>query len=82
VPDPLPVLVDLPHPVEGDGVDDSFIILNFKEKMVLLGELDLPEGDQEDPVLHAVVVADVEIPFAELSVPLDAVQNILNGFHG
>ena len=73
MPNEPAIFMHLPNAVEGHPNHPSLRIDELKGLRVVWGELHFLKGRQDDPVIHAVKVAQREIPAPKLPVPADAV---------
>ena len=53
----------------------------LKRLRAIFGERDFLQRDQDDAVLGAIVIAQLEIPFREFRIPPDAVQQFVYRYH-
>ena len=82
MPYQFPVLVDFFNAMKGNAVNHSFVVKKFEDCMAFLGEDNLLQRYQDNPVLKSVVEADFEIALAKFVIPEDFVQQFPNGHHG
>jgi hypothetical protein len=81
VPYSLAVFIDFPNAVEGDAMVTALRVCEAEDLWVVFGESYFSKGDDDDTVLHAVKVAQFELPTAKFGVPADAVEQFADGGH-
>ena len=80
-PDEHAVSVNFFDAVQGHHARFAAAIEHLDGKMVAGAEADLPDSDDHDLVLHAIIVADPEIGSAKRFIPADAIQEVADGHH-
>jgi hypothetical protein len=81
MPNALTVLIHLPNAVKGHAMAPALRIDKPERLRVVLRKTHCPKRDDDNPALHAVKVAQLEVPAAKVGVPADAVQDFVNGGH-
>jgi len=81
VPNALCILVNLAHAMKWHAVDLTFGTHQFKRRGALLRKRQLLQRDRDDPVLRSIVIAQLEVPFGELGIPPNAVEQFVNRSH-
>ncbi len=72
MPNPLRVFVNLPHAVKGNSMDRSFAVNYLERLRAVFGKRDFRQRYENDAVLRAIVVTQLEITFGKLRIPSDA----------
>ena len=76
MPDEIPVLIDFPDAVKGDGLDHSVNILHFEGEAVLFVESNLAKGDPEDLPFDVIFVPDLEDSLSRILYPSEFVLTV------
>jgi hypothetical protein len=59
-PDQCPVSIDLPYPMKWNLQRLTHLIFQFKRESISRLEVDFPERDTNDPLLHMIQVPDLK----------------------
>ena len=81
MPNTLGVPINLADAVKRNSMDLSFDVNELKCLRAILRKCDFLQRDQDDAVLGAIVIAQLEIPFREFRIPPDAVQQFVYRYH-
>ncbi len=81
MPNTLSVPVNLAYAVERNSMNLSFQVNELKCLRAVLRKGNFLQRNQNDAVLGAIVVAQLEIPFREFRIPPDAVQQFVYRYH-
>ena len=81
MPNALAVFVYFPNAVKGYAMNPALSVFEPERLRVVSWEIQFAKRDDDDPALHAVKVAQLEVPPAKFGVPADAVQQFVNGGH-
>jgi len=81
MPNALALFIHFPNAVKRYAMNPSLRVCEPERLRVVFGEIQFSKRDDDDPALHAVKVAQLEVPPAKFGVPADAVQQFVNGGH-
>ena len=81
MPNALVVPINLADAVKRNSMDLSFDVNELKCLRAILRKCDFLQQDQDDAVLGAIVIAQLEIPFREFRIPPDAIQQFVYRYH-
>jgi hypothetical protein len=81
MPNAPALFIDFPNSVKGHAMNPALRVCEPERSRVVFGEIQFSKRDDDDPALHAVKVAQLEVPAAKFGVPADAVQQFVNGGH-
>ena len=81
MPNALAVLVYLSHAVKRDSMDPPLKIREMKGLWGLVGKDYFLELHHDDSILIPVVVSQLKIPFGELRIPSNTVEELVNWDH-
>ena len=81
MPNTLGVPVNLAHSVKRNSMHLPFNVSELKCLRAILRKSDFLQRNQDDAVLGAIVVAQLEIPFREFRIPPDAIQQFVYRYH-
>jgi hypothetical protein len=79
MPNSLRIFIDFAHAMERDSMHLAFGIHQLKGRGVLFRKRDLPRRDHDDPILGPIVIAQIKVPFGELGIPPNAIEQYVNG---
>ena len=75
------------HKPENNAIDKRYMVFltlrihQMESGGTLRRKRHLLQRDQDDPVLRPVVIAQLEVPFGEVGIPANTVEQFVNGDH-
>ena len=73
MPNALALFIHFPNAVKGHAMNPALPVCKPEGLRVVFGEIQFSQRDDDDPALHAVKVAQLEVSTAKFGVPVDAV---------